>query len=77
MLVEVGGCWLRQGSDVLCLRALWSLGDVELDLLVRGCCIARSQSSREPQIEVGQIAMTSSSKAAGTRRFTACSVPSS
>jgi hypothetical protein len=42
-----------------------------------GCCIARSQSSREPQIEVGQIAMTSSSKAAGTRRFTTCSIPSS
>jgi hypothetical protein len=42
-----------------------------------GCCIARSQSSREPQIEVGQIAITSSLKAAGTRRFTACSVPSS
>lgn len=50
----------------------------EDDLLFEhGCCIARSLSSREPQVEVSQIALASSSKAAGTRRFTVSSVPSS
>jgi hypothetical protein len=39
----------------------------------------RWAQSEQPRslIEVGQIAMTSSSKAAGTRRFTVSSAPSS
>ena len=65
--VEAAGVVVAVGSDV----KGFAKGDEG------GRCIARSQSSRGPQIEVGQIAMTSSSKAAVTRRFTVCSVPSS
>ena len=42
-----------------------------------GWCIAHGRRSREPQIEVGQIALTSSSKAARTRRLTVSSAASS
>jgi hypothetical protein len=72
----------RQAADMVRRAIDWKyalglpLEDPGFDF-TGGCCIARSQCSREPQIGVGQIAMTSSSKAAETRRFTVSSVPSS